>query len=285
MYKFEKQQYLEYVKRETDVVFVFSECWKQHLIQDFGWNQSKLKVLRHGSGFKMIEKDQARQQLHLQSDDFIITNLNRNTYRKMWDVCIESFLLFLKQQDCNPKIKLMINCALKSPSGFDLLELISIYCKQLELDKETVVNKHILLLPEAGKLSDAGVNLIHCASDVGLNTCCGEGFGLCNLEGACLGVPQIVSKVGALADIFADFPSMLIEPVVKIQATELHDVHWGQLEIIRASDVASQLELMFKHPEQARILGALAQHKLRVKYNWDAILNEFVDEFEAIQSS
>jgi glycosyltransferase involved in cell wall biosynthesis len=286
VYKFEKQQYLEYLKREADMVFVFSECWKKHLLQDFGWNKRKIKVFRHGFGLKMfqqIDRAHAREQLRLSAEDFIVCNINRNTYRKMWDICIESFLMFLKQQECNPRIKLFINCALKSSSGFDIIELIGIYCKQLELDKETVMNKHLLMLPEAGKLSDHGVNLIHCASDVGLNTCSGEGFGLCSLEGACLGIPQIVSKVGALADIFEDLPSMTIQPVVKIQATGLLDDHLGEMEIIRAVDVANQLSLMYNNPEQTKILGALAQHKLKVKYNWDNILDDFACNFETLR--
>ena len=36
--------------------------------------------------------------------------------------------------------------------------------------------------------------------DIGINTCDGEGFGLCNFEQAGVGVPQIVPKVGGFLD-------------------------------------------------------------------------------------
>jgi glycosyltransferase involved in cell wall biosynthesis len=288
VYKFEKSLYVDYVKREADYVFVMSDCWKQHLVDDFHFSQKKIKVFPHGFSsevFQQIPKDHARHTLNFDQDDFIILNTNRNTYRKMWDVTIESFLRFLKQNDCNERIKMLVNCTLNSESGYNILELIRVYCKQLQLDFDTVVNLHIKILPNSSSLTDQQVNLMYCAADVGLNTCCGEGFGLCNLEGACLGLPQIVSQVGGLKDIFEEFPSMTVEPMVKIQCPELLDGHLGQLEIISASQVVEKLQKMYDHPDQVKKLGGLARNKLRVKYNWDRLIEEFLHDFESIQKN
>ena len=46
--------------------------------------------------------------------------------------------------------------------------------------------------------SDEDINRLYNACEIGLNTCSGEGFGLCNFEQGYIGRPQVVSRVGGL---------------------------------------------------------------------------------------
>jgi D-inositol-3-phosphate glycosyltransferase len=110
------------------------------------------------------------------------------------------------------------------------------------------------------------------AADVGLNTCIGEGFGLCNMEHAALGRPQIVSKVGGLADIFADGGAILVEPRTWIRAATCLDEHSGDLGICDAVDYAAAMSLYFHDREKRAADGLWGAQVLPSRYNWPRLL-------------
>ena len=286
VYKYEKQLYMEFLKAQSDYVFVFGPEWKKHLVADFAFDPEKVFLLPHGfcsHVFKPVNKTAARKALGLGQSDFIICNSNRNTYRKMLDLTVEVFCTFLAEEEMDPTIKLLLNCASVSKSGYDLIEMINIYCKKLFIDSEKVLMHHVIMLPNSGNLTDEVLNLFYNASDLGLNTCCGEGFGLCNLEGACLGVPQVVNNVGGLKDIFANEPLCTVEPIATMQCTELQDCHWGQLEIANVRGFVEKIKT-FYHDETLRIkTGQRLSKECCKNFNWNDILDNFVTTFHAIK--
>ena len=75
--------------------------------------------------------------------------------------------------------------------GYDILNLIKISCIKYDIDFNTVINSHIYKYPKKNQMSDEMLNCLYNSCDIGINTCVGEGFGLCNLEHASLGKPQI----------------------------------------------------------------------------------------------
>ena len=89
-------------------------------------------------------------------------------------------------------------------------------------------------------LSDNDINKYYYVSDVGLNSCDGEGFGLCNYEHASFGRPQIVSKVGGLTDFFSEENSLLCEP--KYTSYSM-DNEYG--EVISSDDMAECMSKYF----------------------------------------
>lgn len=187
VYKYEKLELINHVDKFSDKIFVFSECWKKNLIE-MRVNSSKIDILYHGIDNKLffpIEKENARNKFNFKIDDFIILNTNRNNYRKCIDKTIDSFIKFLKIKNIDKRIKLFLNMNLNEGSlqnGYDVLNLIKISCIKYGLNYNDVINNHIYKFNDDKIMSDEMLNYLYNACDIGINTCGGEGFGLCNLE-------------------------------------------------------------------------------------------------------
>lgn len=278
VYSYEKPIFIEHMNQNCDRIFVFSDYWKQNLI-DMNVPAEKIDILYHGiDALPAIDKELARTTIGLNKNDFIVLNTNRNSYRKAWDITIAAFLIFLKKNSMNPQIKLYINCALQSTSGYDILSVIRTECVRLNIDYNLIIKMHILHPNKnGGQLEDDELYNIYNACDVGINTCLGEGFGLCNVEHATLGAPQIVSKVGGLGDVFNQY-GKCIAPAVKLLASNLLDEHNGYLDVCRPEDFAEALDEYYKHPERRVTDGIAVKNYILQKYNWNTILEEFLEK-------
>jgi hypothetical protein len=73
-----------------------------------------------------------------------------------------------------------------------------------------------------------------------LNTCDGEGFGLCNFEHAVFGKPQVIPNVGGFKS-FNGSESIKIEPEYTQMLDNSRDSMGGMAEIVTADDVADGL--------------------------------------------
>ena len=180
VYEFEKYTFIETINNYCDHIICFSECWKKNLI-DMKIPESKLHVLYHPLDTDKIvdvEQSKAREVWNLNDDDFIILNLNRNSYRKCWDLTFKAFVNFVKRHNMDPRLKLFVGALKIYGAGWDFLELIQTICCECGVDYNTFIQHHILTAPDAGRLTDERVNLLYNACDVGINTTCGEGFGL-----------------------------------------------------------------------------------------------------------
>jgi len=284
VYKYEKPDLINHVDKFSDMIFVFSECWKQNLIE-IGVNPDKIDILYHGidnSIFYEMDRNIARKHFNFNSDEFIILNTNRNTYRKCIDKTIDSFIKFLKIKDSNPKIKLFLNMNLnegENQQGYDILKLIQICCIKHNIDYNTVISNNIYKYSGPNIMSDETLNYLYNACDIGINTCGGEGFGLCNLEHASVGRPQIISKVGGLSDIFSNEYSTLIDPVSEIYVSNLLNYHGGYLEICSTDDYTNGMIKYYDNPELCTKHGIIAKNVLKNKYNWENILTEFTKKY------
>ena len=134
-------------------------------------------------------------------------------------------------------------------------------------------------------MTDEKLNTLYNACDVGLNTCLGEGFGLCNLEHACLGKPQIISKTGALADIFQEEYATLIPPVANLYLSALTEDHLGYVQVCSSDDFATALGKYYADQNLAKTHGALARETLTKKYEWASILEVFNTQLLHIRSA
>ena len=284
VYKFEKIELIEHVNKFSDIIFVFSECWKQNLM-DIGIDENKIDILYHGIDNKLffpIEKELARQHFNFNSDDFVILNTNRNNYRKCIDKTIDSFIKFLKIKNVDPKIKLFLNMNLNeniNQSGYDILNLIKTNCIKYKLDYNKIIQNNIYKYNGDSVMSDEMLNYLYNACDIGINTCVGEGFGLCNLEHGSLGKPQIISNVGGLSDIFTNEYSILINPVTEIYVPNNIDFHGGYLEICSSDDFTNAMIKYYDNPTLLKNHGDICKKILCDKYNWDIILKSFVDKY------
>lgn len=275
VFDYERYNYINFIDSKVDRIIVFNDYWKTNLI-NMHVSPDKIYSLPHGIDdcFISLDNKQCRVDLGLSEDDFIILNTNRNSYRKALDITIKAFLLFLKNNNFNPHIKLYLNCYLSTPNGYDIPELTRTECIKFGIDYKTVLNKHIFKYhTNEGGITDTTLNKLYCASNVGINTCVGEGFGLCNLEHLSLGIPQITSKVGGLNDFIP--PEMMVEPRVTLSASNILDEHNGDLNICDYRDFTEKIQRIYDNELTCDIV--YSQNYLREKYNWDKILNDFKD--------
>ena len=281
VYEYQRLDMLNHIFNISDKIFVFSDFWKEHLSYILVKND-KIEVLYHGIEkeiFKKEDKLLSKKQCGLSEDSFVILNSNRNTYRKANDITISSFLKFLKLTRMNDKVKLFLNCSLQSPSGYDIMAIINLECIQLSIDYNTVINNHIFIFQDIP--NDEKMNYLYNASEIGINTCLGEGFGLCNIEHASIGKPQIISQVGAFNDIFEDVGVYsFVKPEIKYYCPKHTDDHGGYLEFCNSDDFAKLMFDMFNNYDQYHSVYEKFSNKLLLKYDWNTILNNMYEYFQ-----
>jgi glycosyltransferase involved in cell wall biosynthesis len=284
VYPYERPEYVQHVNRNTDLIFVFSECWKQNLV-DMGVPAEKIRILYHGFNeeiFSMVPLKDAKVDMGFKEDDFFVLNVNRNTYRKALDISIAAFVKFLMRENFDPRIKMYMTCHLKTKNGYDLENVLLTECLRNKIPFELVNGRVLTPGPtRTGKMPDELINGLYNACDVGINTCTGEGFGLCNMEHAALGRPQIVSGVGALVDVFggeAAGNSVVVKPRATFSTTEALDGHSGDQSVCSADDFAEALSFYFRNPKIAAEHGTRLALHMRGKYHWPTILERFRTE-------
>jgi glycosyltransferase involved in cell wall biosynthesis len=286
VYDYERFDYINFVNQHSDKILVFSEHWKENLIS-MEIPEEKIDIIPHGldeSIFFKLDKIECRKELGLNIDDFIILNANRNSYRKAIDITISSFLKFLKMNEKNPKInniKLFLHCEMSVKSGYDIFEIVKIECIKEGLDFEKIKNNHILRF-QNNKVSDDVINKLYNACDMGINTCIGEGFGLCNFEQITLSKPQLVSYVGAYKDIFRDYPEFTILPVSEYNITPHIDDHCGTVYLCRAKDFADKINIIYNYYKKYEIIADKCGKKIKNKYIWKDILNKIKNSLEEL---
>lgn len=183
--------------------------WDQVLIYTkFGCEEAKKTGLKHDpiyfphgidtSIFYPLDRVEARKQLNLPLDKFIIFNGNRNQPRKRIDLTIKGFAEMAKQA---PDAILYLHMGNKD-MGWNIQQLFA-----KEMIKRDIDPKRRLILSGTDVKNNQQVsvdmlNQIYNSVDVGVNTCEGEGWGLVNFEHAACRVAQVVSDHTACREIF-----------------------------------------------------------------------------------
>lgn len=263
VYKNENQELLKNINNNCDGGIMFTDYWKNQMIHTNKFDKP-LWVLEHGfnkSQYFKIPQFIARKYYNISEDTFVILNLNRNQPRKRWDICIIAYVKFISKH-LDDNIKLMISTETKG--SWNLLELIKNEAKKYGIIDKIQDKFTFIQLPQ--KMSDYDINVMYNVADVGLNTCDGEGFGLCNFEQAGIGIPQIVPYVGGFRDFFNDSNSLLIKPKFSLYSD---NVVSGELEICDINDYVAALEMYYSDRELLRKHGAAAREQILKNYDWD----------------
>jgi len=289
VYDYQCPEYLQFIYDNSDKILVFSEHWKTNLRETLRDSReeydNKVSVLHHGFNREVLsrlDKAECRDSLALDRDDFVILNANRNSYRKAWDITFAAFLIFLKRYEYSPKIRLFVHASMVSVCGYNFIRSIEIAGKAVGVPdsviREKVLLRNIVMMAsESTNVSDEKINQLYNACDVGINTCIGEGFGLCNMEQAVLGMPQVVSRVGAFNDIFPDEET--VAPVVRYQVSSVADEHTGVAGIVSAADVADKLDDIYQNYAVYKKKYEKISKDMYDKYDWARILPEVTSLF------
>lgn len=280
VYDFEKLLYVKHIDKNTDHIYAFTKHWRDNLI-DMGVSENKVSVFNHGFTQKHVIEN-PREIFKLPKNNFVILNTNRNTYRKAYDITIRAFLHFYKKYEKNDDINLVINCNIDSGSGYNILDLIEIECLRNNLDFNKITKKVIITPYSAGHISDYMMNVIYNSTDIGINTCIGEGFGLCNLEHASIGKPQIVSNVGGLIDILPDKWTKKINPVSTFYVSNHTDFHGGYANVCEYTDFADAMEYYYLNRDVYKLHGDNLKIEIVDRFKWDRVLKNFYKHFSKI---
>ncbi len=242
VYPHTKAHYVNLINNHVNHVFCFTESWEQE-IKSQGL-KLQTSVLHHGISVKKMEKMEARNQINLPKDAFLILNLNRNQPRKRWDLCLMSFVEFMKTK---PEKQVFLVIGTAAEGCWNLREMFIDICKRegIQFGYDPLV-----FVKDPQSLSDDAITTLYNATDMGINTCDGEGYGMCNIEHACTGRPQVVSAVGGLKDLLKNVKGHhLIEPSMHYYVDTTRDAIGGRASLVNPKDVATAIEEVYRETE------------------------------------
>jgi glycosyltransferase involved in cell wall biosynthesis len=273
-----------------DAVIAFTPYWRT-VARQIGLDKKiPCYVFPHGFDHNLyypIPRKIARTFYNIPENAFSILNLNRNQPRKRWDHTIMAFAITVKNyyqlvqkhkaklaegvssQEPRP-LKLVVGTALDA--SWNLLEVLEhelmLLDVPLEFGKDCIV-----AIANPQQLSDSDINVLYNACDIGLNTCEGEGFGLCQIEHLALGCPQVCQKIGGLQEFLNDTNSILVDTKWRYYIDKHRDGIGGISEVGDTNDYAAAIwkyytdkKLYNKHSKQGR--SDIIQH-----YRWPTVVD------------
>lgn len=264
----DSQSYLPDMLRNIphwDMAITFTVNSAQRIIQQ-KVPAKRLGVLPHGvdtDRFSPMPRDEARDQLGLPKDKFIVLNANRNQPRKRIDLTIKAFAKFAVDK---PDTMLYLHMSAKD-LGWDVIPLFKKEMLALGLDDHkrlvmTSENINYIAAPP-----DEVLNRIYNACDVGINTADGEGWGLVSFEHASCRKPQIVPNHTVCADIW-DEAGMLADISTWVIDKDL-GVERGLVDIDHMVSLLNELYYnQNTYKEVADCCYAITQRK---EYRWEHI--------------
>lgn len=273
VYLNQKKEFIEFVNNNCDFALMFTKFWEKNII-DQGITLPSA-YLQHGINkmtYFPIPKALARQFYGLKPDDFIILNLNRNQPRKRWDICLKAFAELVSRYPNEP-IKLMIATAVQGAWN-----LIEIYERELKKRNMTLEEglKHLIVIDNPQKTTDEETNIMYNIADIGINTCDGEGFGLCQFEEAAIGIPQVVPRLGGFMDYFDDDCAFLVDPKLAYYVDNTRDMVCGEALLCDYTDYVEGIETYFLQKDILKKHGEVARKKILENYSWEKIADNFV---------
>lgn len=275
VYVGQPREYIAYLNDCVDHVIAFTPFWEE-TIKDQGLT-IPTSFLCHGFN-KMshyaVPKRIVRPYFGVGMDDFVVINMNRNTPRKRWDICLSAFAEVVSKKPNDP-IKLAIATSLVGAWN-----LIDIYLTELKKFKvsPSVGLSHLVIIENPQALTDDVTNMLNNLADVGINTASGEGWGLCSSEAMGIGIPQIVPNVGGHKEFCSVDESIIVEPTMSLYIdASIDPVVRGEAQLCHPSAFA---DAILKYYCDRRLLaehGAKAKSKMLTNYSWNDISNKLIE--------
>lgn len=228
----------------------------------------------HEDFFKIqgVDKRTIKKQIYPDREDFldsfVVLNANRNQPRKRIDITMLGFAEFVRGKPENIKLYLHMG---RVDQHIDILE----FADRLDLGERLLVTN---TLNGAQTVPVSLLNLIYNATEVGINTGIGEGWGLPNFEHASIGVPQVVAGHSALKELYSDC-GVLIEP--KYIWTQDNIMTTGR--VVTPEDVCVGLEKIYSNKALYDELSKKSFEKFNLpQYNWETISGIWDKLFKSI---
>ena len=287
VYAYQKRTYIDLLNSAFDAVVTFTPYWRD-VAKSLGVTRP-LYVFPHGFDpllYFPIPRDLARMYYQIPNNAFVILNLNRNQPRKRWDHTMMAFAdvierhLALKERvakskDPNKVVRPVLLMVATQMDGFwNLMDILEHQLKLRGISMD-VGKEYIVTLAKPQQMSDFEINVLYNACDVGLNTCEGEGFGLCQFEHAAVGCPQVVANIGGFREFLHAGNSILVDVKLRYYVDRQRDGIGGLAELSSPNDIADGLWRYYQNPAQVTKHGARARAELLHNYRWETVVNYF----------
>lgn len=297
VYPYQKQQYINILNACFDAVIAFTPYWRT-VVRKLGLKpEIPCYVFPHGFDHNLyypIPKQVARVYFNIPVDAFVVLNLNRNQPRKRWDHSMMAFAELVKRQydlyqkalrDKQPlprPVRLMI--ATNVDGYWNLGEVFEHELKIRGVPPE-YGQACLITLTKPQQMSDRDINILYNACDVGLNTCEGEGFGLCQIEHAAVGHPQVAPKIGGLQDFLANTHSTVIEHRWKYYIDKHRDGIGGIAEVGDPLEYGNALWKYYIDQKHFNNHAVAARKYILQHYRWTDVVENFYRIIQDIKAT
>ena len=205
---------LENINKHADRIYCFTDIWRKSFLKNVP--AADVRVLEHAvdaTMFKKLPTDvrvSVRKSMGIPNNAIVFLNANRNSQRKRLDLTIQGFARYLKKNE-NAYLILVTGANVQAGAYYDLQK---IFLREIEINglPEMSITKLIVVDTSQVFVPDDGINQLYNASDVGINTSDGEGFGLCQLEHLYTGAPQVVTDIGSYRSFLTESVAEFIPP-------------------------------------------------------------------------
>jgi glycosyltransferase involved in cell wall biosynthesis len=285
VYPHQKKQYIELLNTYFDGVIAFTPYWES-VVRNLGLEKRiPTYFFPHGFDNKLyfpIPKSISRMFYEIPEDAFCVLNLNRNQPRKRWDHTIMVWVRFLKKyldlkksNSSNKKLRIpKLVIATVSQGFWDLIEIYENELRKIGVTLEEG-RQYIHEVARPQQMSDRDINILYNCCDIGINTCEGEGFGLCQFEHAAVGCPQVCQNIGGFKEYLNSKNSTLIEPKWNYYIDNQRDGIGGYAEV---GDIADYVEAIWKYytnPSLVAKHGSTARKEILQNYRWQTMVDHF----------
>ena len=239
---------LQKLKNRVTHWFTFLKCWSDHLVNDLKIDSKRVSIVEHGVNFNEFEPVDTKQAKDTMGfGKFLVLNMNRNSIRKNWAVTISGFVEFISRHEYNPDIQLYISCGAdkkRCDNHCDIeahvyTEFFKRGLEYMNYTKNFIINDHPL------RLTKEKLNLLYSASDVGINTCYSEGFGLCSVEHAYFNKPQLVTDIPTFRNTLGD-QAIYMKPSTITEYTGNSELN-GERAVLDYMTVADALDQCYNN--------------------------------------
>jgi glycosyltransferase involved in cell wall biosynthesis len=284
VYPYQKKVYMDMLNNYFDAIIAFTPYWRK-TVRILGLRKEiPCFVFPHGFDHELyypIPRKTARVFFNLPEDAFVVLNLNRNQPRKRWDHTMIAFAEFTaeyyKYTQANPTkthrpIRLLVGTSLDGP--WDIKE---VYQHELHLRgvPHEFAEQFIVALSNPQQLSDKDINVLYNSCDVGINTCEGEGYGLCQIEHLAVGAPQVCPKIGGLQEFLSNENSTLIDAKWKYYIDKTRDGIGGIAEIGDPLEYGQALWKYYMNPKLCEKHAKQGRKDILTHYRWETVVEYF----------
>jgi len=284
VYPYQKQHFIDMLNTYFDAVITFTPYWRKTARMIGLKKEVPCFVFPHGFDHELyfpIPRKLARIFFNLPETAFVILNLNRNQPRKRWDQTMIAFAELIGEYYnyslAHPEkklreIRLMVGTTLDGP--WDIKEIFN-HELRLRGVPLSFAENCIVSLSNPQQLSDKDINILYNACDVGINTCEGEGWGLCQIEHLAVGAPQVCPKIGGLQEFLNSENSSPIDAKWKYYIDKSRDPIGGIAEIGDPIEYGQTLWKYYMDPSLCEKHAKQGRKEILTHYKWETVVEYF----------